>query len=181
MEKKLVCPCGLTCCDCLYYKSEIYEAANKLKELIREHELDTFLTRCSNKKTWMMIGEHLGLSENQMWDGIGKQFDVFKQIPEFMHVLDGIIKLQCKTTCQEAGGCSVGGNKHECKALKCIKSRGYDGCWHCSELEDCDKLKFLKNSYGYVIEDNLKTIKDKGVEAVKSRGDKYYEWQRKIQ
>jgi hypothetical protein len=27
MEKNLVCPCGLTCCDCLFYKSEIYDAA----------------------------------------------------------------------------------------------------------------------------------------------------------
>ena len=25
MDKKLVCPCGLTCCDCLFYKKEIYD------------------------------------------------------------------------------------------------------------------------------------------------------------
>lgn len=43
MDKKLVCPCGLTCCDCLFYKTEIYETAKKLRKLIIEHELDKFL------------------------------------------------------------------------------------------------------------------------------------------
>lgn len=177
MDKKLVCPCGLTCCDCLFYKSEIYETAYKLKELIKEHELDKFLTILS--KNWRAMEDLLELSEDQLSEGIGKQFEVFKQIQEFMNVLDGIVKLQCKTTCREMGGCSFGGNTHECKALKCIKSKKYDGCWQCSEFENCDKLKFLKNGYGYVIEDNLKTIKEKGFEAVKSRGNKYYAWQRK--
>lgn len=179
MDKKLVCPCGLICCDCLFYKSEIYETAHKLKELIKERELDKFLTICSNRKSWEAMGEHLDLSEDQNYSRIGKLFDVFKQMPVFMNVLDSIIKLQCKTTCQEIGGCSVGGNTHECRALKCMKSKEYDGCWQCIEFENCDKLKFLKNSYGYVIEDNLKTIKEKGIEAVKSRGNKYYTWQRK--
>lgn len=181
MDKNLVCPCGLTCCDCLYYKKEIYETARKLQELIQEHNLDRFLISCSKRNTWTSLGEHLGLSNEQVWDGIGKNFDVFKQVPDFMRVLDGIINLQCKNTCQEVGGCSVNGNRHECKALKCIKSKGYDGCWQCSEFEQCDNLKFLKISYGRTIEENLKIIKERGVEAVESRGNKYYEWQRKMQ
>lgn len=179
MDKKMVCPCGLTCCDCLFYKSEIYETAYKLKELIIKNELDKFLPRCSSKGSIDAMAEHLDLSGNQMREGIGKQLEVFRQMPEFMKVLDGIIDLQCKTTCQEAGGCSIGGNKHECKALKCIKTKGYEGCWQCTEYENCDSLKFLKNGYGYVIEDNLRTVKEKGVEAVRPRGSQYYAWQRK--
>ena len=31
MEKKFVCPGGLACCDCLFYKPEIYDTAKKLK------------------------------------------------------------------------------------------------------------------------------------------------------
>jgi biotin operon repressor len=179
MEKNLVCPCGLTCCDCLFYKKEIYETAYKLKELITGHELNKFLIGNSSEASWEHLAEHMDLSNNQIWDRIGSHFDVFKHMPEFMDVLDGIIELQCKTTCQESGGCSIGGNTHECKALKCIKSKGYEGCWQCNDFESCDKLKFLKHGYGYVIEDNLRTIKEKGIDAVKSRGNKYYAWQRK--
>lgn len=179
MDKKYVCPCGLTCCDCMFHKKEIFVTAQKLKELISQHKLDKFLTLCSNKNSWTVMGEHLDLRDEQLWEGIGKQFDMFRQIPEFMNVLDGIIRLQCETTCQEAGGCTVGGNKYECKALKCLKARGYDGCWQCGEADNCDKLGFLKSSYGDVIKDNLQTIREKGIGAVESRGDKYYEWQRR--
>lgn len=178
MDKKLVCPCGLTCCDCLFYKSEIYDTAQKLKDLIKEHELDRFLAIVSNKKSLELMGEHLGLSENQIRDEIGKNFNAFKQMPEFLNILDSIIKLQCKSTCKESGGCSIVGRTHECKALKCIKSKNYEGCWQCGEFEDCNNLKFLKGAYGYVIDENLKTIRDKGVGAVMSHGNKYYAWQR---
>jgi len=178
MDEKLVCPCGLTCCDCLFYKKEIYETAHKLKELIQEYQLDKFLTMCSNKDTWAVMGEHLDLDGNLIEEKLGKKFNAFEEIPAFMNVLDGIIKIQCKTTCQEANGCSTGGETKQCKALKCLKSRKYNGCWQCNEFENCDKLKFLKKSYGYVIEDNLKTIKENGVSAVKSRGNQYYKWQR---
>ncbi len=73
----------------------------------------------------------------------------------------------------------MGGHTHSCDALKCIKSKGNDGCWQCGEYQNCDKLVLLKRNYGYVIEENLTTIKEKGMEAVKSRGNKYYAWQRK--
>ena len=179
MDKRFVCPCGLTCCDCLFYKNEIYETANKLKELIMENGLDKFLLGCSNEKSWGAMGEHLDLNDNETHDILGKRFGIFKQIPEFMSVLDGITTLQCKTTCQEARGCSVGGDTHKCKALKCLENNGYEGCWQCSEYEICGKLGFLKNGYGYVIEENLTIVKEEGFGAVKSRGNKYYAWQRK--
>ncbi|WP_432666651.1 DUF3795 domain-containing protein [Wukongibacter baidiensis] len=179
MDKKLVCPCGLTCCDCLFYKSEIFEAAKNLRDLIREYDFDTFLGLLSIKSGWEALGEHFDLSKDQAWYKIGKHFDTFNQMPEFMNVLDNIIKLQCKTTCQEISGCSIGGNTHKCSALKCIISKGYDGCWECEEFKNCEKLNLLKHNYGYVIEDNLKIIKEKGFEAISPRGNKYYSWQRK--
>ena len=101
-------------------------------------------------------------------------------MPDFLDVLDGLIALQCKKTCQEAGGCSMGGVTHECETLECIKSKGYNGCWDCAECENCEKLNFLKRGYGETIEGNLKIIKEEGMEAVKLRGNKYYAWKRKI-
>ena len=175
MDSKLVCPCGLTCCDCLFYKSEIYETARKLKEVIKASQLDTFLNLIMENKGWNGIAKYLGQDGSE----IGQYFESFKKMADFFNVLDGIIKLQCKTTCQESGGCSLGGVTHECEALKCIRSKRYDGCWDCAEVGSCEKLTFLKRNYGETIEGNLRIIKDEGMEAVKSRGNKYYAWQRK--
>lgn len=179
MERRLICPCGLTCCDCLFYKTEIYDAAKRLRDLIKKDEFDYFLNVLSNKRVGEALGKHFMLSENESWDKLGKCLDIFKQMPEFMNVLNGIIELQCTDTCQDVGGCSMAGNTKECIALKCVKSRGFEGCWKCEELENCDKLNLLKTNYGYVIEDNLRIIKEKGIDAVQSRGNQYYAWQRR--
>jgi len=34
-------------------------------------------------------------------------------MPKFLEILGNIIKLQCTKTCQETGGCSVGGIVHK--------------------------------------------------------------------
>jgi hypothetical protein len=179
MDEKLVCPCGLTCCDCLFYKSEIYEAAQKLRDLIKINDLDVFFNNFSNRKNWELIAIEMHLSDDQAWEKVGQYFDRFKEMTTFMNILDGIINVQCKATCQEKGGCSAGGSTHQCNTVRCVKSKGYNGCWQCDEFENCDKLKFLKNRYGFIIEENLRTAKEKGVEAVKSHGNRYYAWQRR--
>jgi len=175
MDRKFICPCGLTCGDCLFYKSEIYETARKLRELIRTSQLDTFLNLIVKNKGWNGIAKYLGKEGSEF----AQYFDSFDKMPDFLNVLDGIIKLQCKKTCQESGGCSLGGVTHECETLRCIRSKKYNGCWDCAEIGSCEKLAFLKRNYGETIEGNLRMIKDKGMEAVKSRGNKYYAWQRK--
>jgi len=176
MDEKFVCPCGLICCDCLAYKPEIYQAAKEFQNLIKANNFDEFLSHCSNEKSWEPMSTHLGLTEQ---DEISNMFSPFKKMTFFMEILDGIINFQCKTTCKEGGGCSMGNKTRECIALKCIKSKNLNGCWECNEFIDCGKLDFLKKGYGSVIEENLVTIKEKGVESVKSRGNKYYSWQRK--
>ncbi len=175
MDKNFVCPCGLTCCDCLFHKSEIYAAASKLRRLIKESQLDIFLVLLSKPESWKAMAEHLGEDGNEL----GRYFKPFGKMSDFLEVLDSLIKIQCKSTCQEAGGCSLGGVTRECLALRCIKSEKYDGCWDCSEITGCEKLKFLKRGYGETIEGNLSIIKEKGLAAVVSRGNNYYAWQRK--
>lgn len=173
MDKNYVCPCGLTCCDCLFYKSEIYETAKKFKKVITDSQLDIFLGLISKNEGWKTIANHLNQDEHQ----IGQFFESFKKIPDFLKVLDSIIDLQCKKTCQESGGCSIGGITCECEAIKCITAKGYDGCWDCAEVESCDKLNFLKRNYGETVTGNLKIMKQYGFESVKSRENKYYTWQ----
>jgi hypothetical protein len=173
MEEKFICPCGLNCSDCLFYKPEIYEAAKKLKKVIIDSELDVFFGKISENKSWKTIAEHL----NEDCAQFEVYFDSFQQFPDFMNVLDDLIKLQCVALCMKTGGCSMGGVTHQCDAVKCVTSKGLVGCWDCAESDVCEKLSFVKKAYGKVIDENFRTIRTKGVGAVKSRGNKYYVWQ----
>jgi hypothetical protein len=175
MDEKYVCPCGLVCCDCLFYKPELYATAGQLRDLIQSSQLDTLLRLVVAHQGWNGIARHLGQDSSL----VQKQFEPFAKLPDFMQVLEGIINLQCPATCREAGGCSIGGTTHACDALKCIQANGFDGCWQCQDYETCDKLSFLRRNYGETINGNLSIIKNEGIQAVKSRGDRYYAWQRR--
>jgi hypothetical protein len=107
----------------LFYKAEIYATASKLRTLIKESQLDIFLGLISKPESWNAMAEHLGEDGNEL----GQYFKPFRKMSDFLEVLDSLIKIQCRSTCQEAEGCSMGGVTRECLALKCIKSKGYDG------------------------------------------------------
>ncbi len=174
MDKKYVCPCGLTCIDCLFFKKDIYETAKKLFNTLKTSQVDIFLKLVQENKGWIGIAKHFGVKSIIF----KKYFKSFKDLPIFLKILESIIDLQCKSTCREAGGCSLCGETHKCEALNCINKNGYDGCWQCGEFKTCIKLSFLKMNYGETIDENLMIIKEKGITAVKSRGNKYYAWQR---
>lgn len=169
MDTKFIAPCGMTCCDCLFRQEKIYEAAKSLKKVIKDFEYDKFLLHFS--KTNIPF------------------FQDFKKIPEFLELLDKIIFMQCENVCMEARGCSVpnvdivfGGlikEAHKCDVLLCIESKGYEGCWDCKELENCEKKKFFCHTYGNVPVENCVLIRDSGKEAVQARENKYYIWQQK--
>jgi hypothetical protein len=101
-------------------------------------------------------------------------------MPEFIEVLDSLIHIECKKTCREAGGCSMCGTTKECSAIKCVKEKKLNGCWECNDKENCGKLSFQRRSYGKTIDENFRIINEKGIDAVPSRGDDYYEWQRRM-
>lgn len=169
MDDKNIAPCGMTCCDCLIGRSEIYETARAFKEAISDYEFDKFLLHFS--KTNMPF------------------FQDFKEFPEFLRLLDKIIFMECKNVCMEARGCSIpkAGDvfgellkeTHKCDVLLCIESKGYEGCWDCEMLENCEKKKFFSFTYGNVPVENCILVRDKGKNAVQARGNKYYIWQQK--
>lgn len=176
MDKKYVCACGLICSDCMFYKKEIYEAARTLKQQIDKTNIDVFLSILSKEEVSTAMADHLGADTNDLYNN----FKVFSKLQEFMEVLDGLINIQCEKTCQESGGCSMCGTTKKCHTIRCVEEKGLNGCWECSEHENCIKLSFQKRSYGKTIEENFKIINERGINALVSRGNDYYEWQRRI-
>jgi hypothetical protein len=176
MDKKYVSACGLTCCDCMFYKHEIYEAANNLKNIITETKINVFLSILSKEEFNAVMTNHLGVDKNDLY----KYFQMFSKFQDFIEVLDGLIKIQCKNTCQETGGCSMCGTTKKCVTIKCVKDKGLNGCWECNETNSCKKLVFQKMSYGKTIDENFNIIKKDGIEFVPSRKDNYYEWQKRM-
>jgi len=176
MDEKYVCACGLICSDCMFYKREIYETANKLRKQIDKTKMDVFLSILSKEEVSSAMADHLCTDKNEL----SAHFKAFSKLPAFLEVLDGLINIQCEQTCRETGGCSMCGTTKRCVTVKCVEEKGLNGCWECDARGNCDKLSFQRRSYGRTIEENLAIIHEKGVEAVVSRGDDYYEWQRKI-
>jgi hypothetical protein len=143
--------------------------------VIQNSQLDRFLDLIVKNKGWRGIANHLGQESSE----IEQHFKSFERFSTFLEVLDGLINLQCKTTCREAGGCSIGGVTHKCEALKCINEKDLQGCWECEDFVSCEKLSFLKRNYGDTIDGNLEVIRNNGIKAVKSRGNAYYAWQKR--
>lgn len=79
MKKKYVCPCGLVCCDCLFYKPEIYDTAKKLKKTIKDSQWDFFISGNVKNESWNVIAKHL----NEEGTEIAKYFESFKKLSEF--------------------------------------------------------------------------------------------------
>lgn len=175
MDKKFICPCGLVCTDCLFYKPEIYESAQKLRNTITDSQLDVFLTSISETDSWKSIANHLNGEQSDF----KKYFEVFRNFQDFMNILEGLTKLQCKSTCRETGGCSMGGKLHKCEAVKCIQSKGYEGCWECQDYNQCKKLNFVKKVYGDTINETFSIMRADGSQALKAYGNNYYKWQQK--
>ena len=176
MEDKYVCPCGLTCCDCLFYNKEFFDSAKKMKRLIDQYRFDVFFGTLSKSEASAHIAAHLNRDGTQF----AAMFRVFEHMPDFLNVLEGIIAIQCEQTCRERNGCSIGGATHQCAAIACVNSRGLEGCWKCPEYMTCDKLAFQKRSYGKTVTENLTQLEREGATSLQSRGNQYYEWQRRM-
>ncbi len=72
----------------------------------------------------------------------------------------------------------MGGDLHKCEAAKCVESKGFKGCWECSEREQCKKLNFVKMVYGDTITETFSTMRTESSREVKPYGNNYYAWQR---
>ena len=137
--------CGLYCAECPNRKGIIADLARDLRKELRAYRFD---------KTAELLSSY-------------SFFKIFEKYPDCYEVLGAMVKLRCGKNCRNGGG------NPSCKIKRCVQKKQIDGCWECSEFENCNKLEFLEVNHGKAHIKNLKTIKKKGVEEF-LKGKKYW-------
>ena len=84
-------------------------------------------------------------------------FKEFQHYKEGYAVLGAMVRFRCKRACRGGGGPPF------CNIRKCCQKNGFEGCWECDQIENCDKLKFLEPVHKDAHIKNLKNIKKVGV------------------
>jgi hypothetical protein len=147
-EKDLTAYCGLYCGDCIRYKCRASELAD---ELLNEIDKNNFTEYAKIKRTHK------------------KEFENFKS---FISLLKAISEIKCEIPCG-LGGDGCGG---KCEIIACVSTKGFEGCWECSDFERCDKFEFLKPFHGDAPLKNLRKIKELGIENWAKTREKCYPW-----
>lgn len=145
---ELTAYCGLYCGDCLRYRSKAADLARVLGKELEKLKFDKY---AEVKKISM------------------KEFEHYQ---ECCQVLDAIAKLKCNTPCRAGGdGCL-----RPCEIKKCVQKKNFKGCWECNEMPRCKRFEFLKPFHGNTPQENLKKIKEYGLDEWVEQRAKFYSW-----
>jgi hypothetical protein len=154
-ENELTAYCGLYCKDCIRYRSRAADLARQILDELKNTQLDKYASiKCSEQKQLNPV----------------KQFGHFRECCE---VLEAIAALQCNRPCRTGGGCPT----FSCEILECCQKNGLEGCWRCSKFENCEKLAMLNSIYGDSTRQNLKLIREHGIDNWAKHRNKPYIWQ----
>jgi hypothetical protein len=146
-KKELLAYCGAYCGDCLGYTGVIADAAEGLKKVLEKYQFE---------KTAQCV-----------FPGKLKEYDSLYQMLEFM------TDLRCPGKCREGKDTET-----SCAVRKCCREKGFYACYECDELERCEKLRSLFNGLHYEADmQNLKDIREMGLEAWLSRGKRHVYWE----
>jgi len=154
-ESELTAYCGLYCGDCIRYRSRAADLARDLLSELQNTEFNRYA---------------------EIKSGSAKQFDAVKQFEHYKEcceVLEAIVALQCNNTCRVGGGCP----SFSCEILECCREKGFEGCWQCDEFASCGKFEPLKSMHGDSPQQNLKRIKELGLDRWAKHRCKPYVWQ----
>jgi hypothetical protein len=141
--------CGIYCPDCIRYKNKFTKHASQLKDELKKIEFDKYA---------------------EIKTPFGANFEKYNEFIEVLYALDNA---QCKKPCRVGGGCSG----TPCKIMECCISRGFEGCWDCTELDECEKFDILQPRCAEMPKNNIRTIKKNGVQHWIELRDKFYIWQ----
>ena len=154
-EIELTAYCGLYCGDCIRYRSRAADLARDLLSELNDTEFDKYA--------------EIKSSSTKQFDSV-KQFKHYRECCEF---LEAITALQCNNPCRVGGGCPT----FSCQILECCQGKGFEGCWQCHEFESCAKFEPLKSIHGDSPQQNLKKIKELGLDRWAAHRCKPYVWQ----
>ncbi len=146
-EKDLTTHCGIFCGDCPRYQAKFSDMCD---DLLVEFERSHF---------------------SKLAKVIATKNDQFRIYPEMLSLLKTINNLKCEAPCRLGGG-----SGESCEVKKCNKENNIEGCWECSDFEQCDKLNFLKPFCEEAPIKNLKKIKEHGLENWAKYREKQYPW-----
>lgn len=147
-EAKLTAYCGLYCGDCIRYKSKAAGLARDLKNELHGVKFDRYA------EVKMASVKELGHYE------------------KCCQVLDAIIRLSCNTPCRSGGdGCL-----EPCEIKSCVQTKKLEGCWECGDFEGCSKFEFFGQFHGNAARENLKKIREHGLENWAKYRASFYIW-----
>ena len=145
---ELTAYCGLYCGDCIRYKSRFEDLARDLGNELQKIRFDKY----AEAKSASVRG--------------------FGNYKEFRDVLDAMVKLKCDAPCRAGrDGCL-----QPCEIKACVQLKGLEGCWQCDEFEGCGKFEFLEPICGDTPQQNLRKIKEYGLDGWAQYRGKYYAW-----
>ncbi|WP_156921705.1 DUF3795 domain-containing protein [Desulfovibrio inopinatus] len=142
--------CGIYCPDCLHLHNQYSTLARQLEEHLVALGFDKYAS-----------------IESPFGQG-------FRHWQEFADVLHTLATTQCERPCRSGGGCSG----KPCAIMECCLDKGFEGCWECDGLDDCDKFDFLSPRCGSMPKDNLREIQQHGLDGWESRRHPFYVWQK---
>ena len=147
-EIELTAYCGLYCGDCIRYKGRFADLARDLGNELQKVRFDKYAEAKSASV---------------------REFGNYKECRE---VLDAMVKLKCDIPCRAGGDGCV----QPCEIKACVQLKGLEGCWQCDEFEGCGKFEFLKPICGDTPQQNLRKIKEYGLDGWAQYRGKYYAW-----
>lgn len=142
--------CGLYCGDCIRYQSKISDLAS---ELLRQLDERQYADYAKVKQARM--------PEFACYDAMIK-------------CLGAVARIKCEVPCGQ-GGDGCGGS---CDIIRCVKGKSLAGCWDCAEFETCRNLDFLVPFHGDTPLNNLRKIREAGINAWAKHRGRFYPWLR---
>jgi hypothetical protein len=147
-DRELTAYCGLFCGDCIRYKSKASDLASQLLDELGKTKFENYV-----KVKQRSVKE-------------------LKTYKETISTLEVIRKLKCDIPCRLGGdGCA-----QPCKVANCTHLKGIEGCWECKEFEVCDNFEFLRPFHGNTPQNNIKKIRNYGLDKWAAHREGMYTW-----
>jgi len=151
MEIELTAYCGLYCGDCIRYRSKTADLARDLRDELQDTKFEKYAEVKSSSVNFVEELTHY---------------------PEFCKVMAAIVELQCREPCRVGGGCPT----FPCTIVDCCQEKGFEGCWQCDGFEGCEQFASLKPFHGEAPQQNLRKIRELGLDKWAQHRDKFYVW-----